>query len=209
MNSSGGAGAITTRMLSLFQEKADELKKAAAHFRDGSTSIEDPREEAATALINMKDSLMVSWAKDMTDLARLVAYLHNNMLLMRRFSSFRPRIPLLNLMLRSLYLKKVSRVKQAKNKVKALNPTTEFLFGGGVGELCLAFSYSAELNPLKKLNTGKPKWKQPSSHASGGFSKLPWKKEGFSYRGSRGGSSRARGSRGRGKPKGLKEFEEN
>ena len=71
---------------------------------------------------------MVSWAKDMTDLARLVAYLHNNMLLMRRFSSFRPRIPLLNLMLRSLYLKKVSRVKQAKNKVKALNPTTEFLF---------------------------------------------------------------------------------
>ena len=58
-------------MLSLFQEKADELKKAAAHFRDGSTSIEDPREEAATALINMKDSLMVSWAKNMTDLACL------------------------------------------------------------------------------------------------------------------------------------------
>ena len=87
MNSSGGAGAITTRMLSLFQEKADELKKHAAHFRDGSTSIEDPREEAAAALIALKDSLMVSWAKDMTDLARLVAYLHNKMLLMRRFDS--------------------------------------------------------------------------------------------------------------------------
>ena len=84
MNSVGGLGAIATRVIACYEERGDQLKETAAKFRDGSIAVENPREEAAAILMAMKDTLKVDWAKDMTDLARIVASLYNSMLGMRR-----------------------------------------------------------------------------------------------------------------------------
>ena len=116
---------------------------------------------------------------------------------------------------RSMYLKKVSTVKQARNKVKALHPTPEFLFGGQTGDVCESLSNSAQLNPLKKTQRDKfPNgWKPPHYHGqgSGGFSKFHNKPQGFNP-GFRGGSSSGRGrggARGRGRGKPLETFKDN
>ena len=66
--SSGGIGAIATRIFVSFDDKAKQLRDAAERFRDGSVAMEDPREEAACTLASMKDSLVKDWGKDLTDL---------------------------------------------------------------------------------------------------------------------------------------------
>ena len=114
-----------------------------------------------------------------------------------------------HLSLRSMYLKKVSTVKQARNKTKALHPSTEFLFGGGTGELCQNLNNSSQLNPLRKppSNKAPQAWRQHHSDSSsyGGFSsRFPYKKRGaFRARGGRGGA------RGGGRGKDLSTFKDN
>ena len=84
MNSVGGIGAISTHIMACFEDKVAQLKETAEKFRDGSVAIDDPREEAAAILSSLKETLAVTWGKDMTDLARVTASLYSTMLGMRR-----------------------------------------------------------------------------------------------------------------------------
>lgn len=79
---------------------------------------------------------------------------------------------LLSLLLlrRNLYLKRVGHNKQARAQLKELVPTTEFLFGGKVTDLCQELKASAELNPLsggKKTRGGA--WGSKFGNNTGGF----------------------------------------
>ena len=76
---------IACHMLSNFENRARALKAAAADFKDASHVMDNPREEAAGVLTSMKDTLITSWAKDATELARLTAAMHCCMLQMRRY----------------------------------------------------------------------------------------------------------------------------
>ena len=108
-----------------------------------------------------------------------------------------------------MYLKKVTTTKQARNKTKALHPSTEYLFGGRTGELCTNLRNSSELNPLKH----KPRplrfpsgWKHPGQGA--GYPKSYYKP---GYRGGNSSGSRGRGGgrgRGNGRGKQLSTFKE-
>ena len=57
-------------------------------------------------------------------------------------------------MSRNLYLNRIKQDQQARAQVRELHPSTEFLFGGKVGELCKHLKDSAELNPLASYGGG-------------------------------------------------------
>ena len=73
---------------------------------------------------------------------------------------------------RNLYLKRFGTSKQARAQVKELVPSTEFLFGGKVTDLCKELKASAELNPLaggsSKRGRGKPLGSNKYGENSGG-----------------------------------------
>ena len=54
-------------------------------YKNGKVAIEDPRLEAAEIFDALRASMVVGWAKDMTELTKLSANLYNNFLLMRRY----------------------------------------------------------------------------------------------------------------------------
>ena len=72
--------------------------------------------------------------------------------------------------LRGIYLKKVGDKKQARNRLKAISPSTDFLFGGNVAELCEAVHHSFALPPATKHQKFATGWKG-KPHAYGGFTK--------------------------------------
>ena len=77
---SGAIRSIATRIFVSFDEKARQLKVASEMFRDGCLAIEFPREEAASTLAFMKDSVVKDLGNDLTDLiysAALVALVIN------------------------------------------------------------------------------------------------------------------------------------
>ena len=80
----GGMGAVATRVLALFDAKAQDLGKVVAQYRDPSISVENPREEAASILESIRKTLVSPWAKDLTDLSKFAGAAFNKMLLMRR-----------------------------------------------------------------------------------------------------------------------------
>ena len=84
MGVSGGIGAIASKMLSLFEDSAKAMRESADQFRDSNIAIANPREEAAQIMSSMQETLIGPWARDLTDLARLAAAVHCNVLLMRR-----------------------------------------------------------------------------------------------------------------------------
>ena len=83
-NCAGAIAAIGTRMLGLLQAKCKDLETTAKEYRDGSVQIEDPREEAAQIFEALRDTLMGTWAPDLSDLTKITAAQYNSMLLSRR-----------------------------------------------------------------------------------------------------------------------------
>ena len=106
---------------------------------------------------------------------------------------------LFNLILscRSQFLLQVKEAKGAKSLMKAINPTTEYLFGGKAKEVGQDVKASEELNPLAKNEPNfsrKRKGFQGNNHGAGGsFSKhfKPFRGD----RGGRGGPSGRGGKR--------------
>jgi hypothetical protein len=86
----------------------------------------------SSILVALKEKLMNRWARDLSDLARVSGAQHSMLLLMRR----------------ALFLKKIGNNKGAKNSVKRLQPSAQFLFGGKVGDVTKDLKASEELNPL-------------------------------------------------------------
>ena len=98
-----------------------------------------------------------------------------------------------------MILKRLQNTKEVKAKLKAIVPSTEYLFGGKVPALTSALKNSAELNKKKKFfkkfkgegwyNQAQPWNNSYRGGASGGFTRGP----------KRGGARGARGGpRGRG-----------
>ena len=54
-----------------------------------------------------------------------------------------------------MYFANVHKYKDARAQVKSLEPTTEFLFGGKVKDLCQDMKASMELNPLSSGGRGR------------------------------------------------------
>ena len=174
MNYVGPMGAIAAHVMACFEDKVAQLKETAEKFRDGSVAIDDPREEAAAILSSLKETLAVTWGKDMTDLARVTASLYSTMLGMRRLVHFFPSLFASFWFCRGIYLKKVGDKKQARNRLKALTPSTEYLFGGNVGDLCHAVHQSFALPPPSKKQKFATGWRDSNQGSAGGFSKSFW-----------------------------------
>ena len=85
--------------------------------------------------------------------------------------------------------------KGAREQVKELNPSTQYLFGGQVSEVSKDLKDSEELNPLAVKKSFKPSFKKHAPLARGGGSGGS-----FPNRFKRGASSF---SRGRGKAKSM------
>ena len=83
-NTVGGMAAISTRMLGLMDEQAKVIQSSVARLRDSSVAIPNPREEAASLLSSVREALVLTWSKDVTDQTRLAAALFNKITLMRR-----------------------------------------------------------------------------------------------------------------------------
>ena len=66
------------------QDKGRILGETAKQYSDGSIPIENPREEAAEIMMELKRNLVVDWAKDLSDLVKLSASLYNLTLSSRR-----------------------------------------------------------------------------------------------------------------------------
>ena len=84
-NQAGGAGAISTRILGLFDERGQMLDAKIKLFRDEAQVINNPREEAAELLESLRSDLMVAWAKDVSDLVKLAGGLYNQTMQLRRY----------------------------------------------------------------------------------------------------------------------------
>ena len=55
-------------------------------YKDATLEIPDPRDEAADIFKALKATLVVDWAKDLSDLTRLSASLYNSTLSSRRYN---------------------------------------------------------------------------------------------------------------------------
>ena len=97
---------------------------------------------------------------------------------------------------RGIYLQRVKEEKGAREQVKGLNPSTQYLFGGQVSEVSKDLKDSEELNPLAVKKSFKPSFKKHAPLARGGGSGGS-----FPNRFKRGASSSF--SRGRGKAKSM------
>ena len=84
-HAAGAAGAAATHLLTKMQDECDNLLATAKDYRDPAVDIPNPREEAATIMEILKSKLMDSWAKIVADQTKIVAWLFNHLLLMRRY----------------------------------------------------------------------------------------------------------------------------
>ena len=84
MKLAGGIGAVGSRLLALFDAKVQALSLTIKDYRDPAVAIENPREEAAAIITTLKQTLAVTWAKELTDLTKFAGASYNKMLQMRR-----------------------------------------------------------------------------------------------------------------------------
>ena len=127
----------------------------------------------------LKEKLMNRWARDLSDLARVSGAQHSMLLLMRR----------------ALFLKKIGNNKGAKNSVKRLQPSAQFLFGGKVGDVTKDLKASEELNPLSgKYSKNGGVGSKNSTFYPRGRGRGRGRGGGRGYQGNRGGGGNHSGS---------------
>ena len=131
--------------------KCKDLADTAKEYRDGSVLIEDPREEAAQIFEALRDTLMSTWAPDLSDLTKITAAQYNSMLLSRRYGCLFNALSWIANYYRSSYLKMIRddpNNPTRRKQLMELTPSPAFLFGGEVQTACAAMRDSMELNPL-------------------------------------------------------------
>ena len=82
-NAAGTAGAAATYLLSKIQDECNNLQVTFKDYRDPAVEIVDPRLEASQIMEILKGKLMDGWAKVVSDQVKLVAWLFNQLLLLR------------------------------------------------------------------------------------------------------------------------------
>ena len=133
-NAVGASAACTTRVLVDIQDECEKLTSTAKDYRDPSVEIQDPRSEMAAVLDAIRNTMMNSFAKMLSDAVKMSAWQFNQLLQMRR----------------GQYLEKITKEKNARAICKNLNPSDKFLFGEKLGAVCKNLKESAQLNPLSQ-----------------------------------------------------------
>lgn len=150
----GAAAAALTHLLEATDLAVDNLQSTAKEYRDTDILITDPREEAAEIFSTLASDFQSSYSKKAANALRLLGDAHNKVTCLRR----------------GQYVDSITSGAEARNMVRRLQPTEQFLFGGDIQKVCKSLKDGNQLShPLQK----KAGFKGP--------------KKDFSFKGTKGG----------------------
>ncbi len=133
LHSSIGAGAAAlTDLLSSTELVIENLQKTAADYSNPEVQVADPREEAAEIFSTLAAEFKDTYVKKAINALRLLADGHNKVTSLRR----------------SQYVDNVTSGSEARNMVRRLQPSKQFLFGGDIQKVCKSLKDGNQLSTV-------------------------------------------------------------
>ena len=134
----GAGAAAITNVLSAIEYATVNLQSTSEDYRSDEVAIVDPREEAAQIFTALRSELQDNIFKKAATALKLMADSHNKITHLRRHQ----------------FVDSVSAGVSARNMVKRLQPSKDFLFGGEISKVCKTLKDGNQLaNPLQRSNS--------------------------------------------------------
>ena len=119
-------------MLSSTELVTENLQKTAADYRNPEVQVADPREEAAEIFSTLSAEFKDTYVKKAINALRLFADGHNKVTSLHR----------------SQYVDNVTSGSEARNMVRQLQPSKQFLFGGDIQKVCKSLKDGNQLSTV-------------------------------------------------------------
>ena len=138
----GASAAAATDLVMAAQVSASNLKQTAEDYENPEVVIPNPREEAAELFADLSLQMNSEFGSKLTNLLKLIADGHNKLTILRR----------------NQYVEAVTTGSTARNMMRKLPPSGDYLFGGEIQSVCNSLQSGSQLSQQLTKRPFKPRY---------------------------------------------------